>query len=220
VRLFIDSADCTNWESALNRGWLFGATTNPAVLHREGFRVEHGTYAALAAEARNLGLHELHIQATGTAIDALYDSGQRIAALWDRVVVKMPMTVTGMAAAARLMTDGHRVTLTAAFSPQQIAAACATKAAYVAPYFGRLRDGGGDTDAIFERMLRIRDAGRPTLRILVASLRSLDQVAALAAMGYDTFTLPPELADRFGADSLTDRAATEFESARLASIGD
>ncbi|MCP4329683.1 MAG: transaldolase [Alphaproteobacteria bacterium] len=214
MRLFIDSAESDRWRRAHAKGWLFGATTNPVILQRAGVPVEAATYAALVEDAKSLGLTELHIQATGSSVDALYRSGLAIAALWERVVVKVPMTEAGLAAAARLMCDGVRVTLTAAYSAQQVVAACAANAAYVAAYFGRLAEAGNDAEAVFERMVRIRAASGCGTRILVASLRSLDQLEMLAAMGHDTFTLTPDLADRLGTDPFTDVAADDFEAAR------
>ncbi len=218
MRLFIDSAVAEDWRRARDRGWLFGATTNPLILRRAGMRAEPATYRTLAAEADALGLAEVHIQATGTTADALLDSSRNIAALGPSVVVKVPMTEPGLVAASRLIADGARVTLTAAYSAQQVVAACAMNAAYVAPYFGRLLDAGHDAEAIVDRMRRIRDASRAGTRLLIASIRTLDQLETLAASGQDTFTLLPDLADQIGRDPRSDEAANDFETARRQSI--
>ena len=85
LRLMVDSADPKNWERFLRRGWVYGATTNPLILKRDGWSVDRTTYRTLVDEAKRLGLRELHIQATGSSANELTESGLFIAGLWDHV---------------------------------------------------------------------------------------------------------------------------------------
>ncbi len=48
-------------------------------------------------------------------------------------------------------------------------------------------------------------------RLLVASIRSADEIGLLAAEGCNTFTISPEVAEQLVADPLTVRAAELFE---------
>jgi transaldolase len=56
----------------------------------------------------------------------------------------------------------------------------------------------------------VRSSDAPT-RILVASIRSVDDIAGLVADGLDTFTFSPAIAEQLFSDSLTLQAADTFE---------
>ncbi|MBL6946464.1 MAG: transaldolase [Rhodospirillales bacterium] len=216
LRLMVDSADPKNWERFLRRGWVYGATTNPLILKREGRSVDRTTYRALVDDAKRLGLQELHIQATGSSARELTESGLFIAGLWDHLKVKVPLTAEGLAAAKQLADARVPLTLTAAYAAHQMVAAVTLGAAYIAPYYGRLLEAERDGDGILEGMRSIGNRFGPDTRILIASLRSVEQLEHLLDLGYDTFTLNPAVADVLASDAMSDAAATEFEKASMA----
>lgn len=72
----------------------------------------------------------------------MYGIGQEIAAIDDRVVVKVPVTGDGIAVAARLKKQKVQVTSTAVYSSRQALAAVAVGSDYVAPYLGRMNKAG------------------------------------------------------------------------------
>jgi transaldolase len=128
------------------------------------------------------------------------------------VVVKLPLTDPALRATRVLLDEGTRITLTACYAAPQALAAAAAGATYVAPYLGRISDGGRDGCAEVIRMGRcLRGSGSPT-RLLVASLRSLSDLTRLAAEGVDTFTLSPQLARQLWCHSDTTAAVAQFES--------
>ena len=216
LRLLVDSADPENWERCVRRGWVFGATTNPNILRRDGWTVEETSYKALVENAQRIGLRELHIQATGSTAEDLTETGLAIAGLWDRLKVKVPLTAEGMAAAKNLTDARVPITLTAAYAAHQMIPAVTLKAAYIAPYYGRLLEADRDGDTILEGMRSIGETFGANTRLLVACIRSVAQLEHLLALGYDTFTLPPSVADALATDPMSDAAATDFENATKA----
>lgn len=208
MRLFIDSSDPELWRKYRRAGWAYGATTNPLILQRDGKGCSLEFYTELVNNAKDAGLEELQIQATGEAVAELVQSGDAIAALWDQVVVKVPLTPSGLEAATMLKARGTRITMTAAYAAHQMIAASAMGAEYIAPYYGRLLEAGEDGDAIVDTMLGI---GGP--KVLIASIRTIDQLEALAMRGHNTFTLNPELSAQLGQSEMSDTAADEFEIA-------
>ena len=134
-------------------------------------------------------------------------------AIDDRVVVKVPVTRDGAAASARLTADGVRVTLTAVYAAHQVLTAAGIGAAYAAPYLGRMGDQGIDGWAEVAAMREILAAAGPGApRLLVASLRSVEDLVGMARLGCDTFTFGPALAERLFAEAATERAAADFEA--------
>jgi transaldolase len=222
VRLLLDSADPLSWAEWLPTGLFRGVTTNPTLLRRaaQPCRLDH--LAALAAQALELGVQELHLQAWGADLLACGRALAQLApgSIW----VKLPITKPGAAAARALIAEAIPVTFTACYEPAQVLLAAALGADYIAPYLGRISDQGRDGHAELIRMQRIVDtmnalnranttaaAQAPSLRLLVASLRSPDDLARLAAEGLGTFTISPSIAEALFAVEPTLAAADQFE---------
>lgn len=212
-RLLLDSADPRIWGELWSLGLFWGITTNPSLLRRSGLPCTLDHLNGLVAAAQALGCGELHLQAWGATERELVSCGRALAALDpERIVVKLPLTEPGLRAARMLLGQGERVTLTACFSPPQVIAAAALGATYVAPYLGRISDGGADGCSEVVTMVRcLRGLGSPT-RLLVASLRSVEQITRLAVEGVDTFTLSPELVRQLWSHPATVAATARFEA--------
>lgn len=294
-----DSADPKTWEKWANTGLVYGVTTNPLILQRDGKACTKGegldnaqrslganqpcwsppmvlscspaaSLRKLYAAAASLGMHEIQFQAWGETATMLARTGAAIAELGaaergPRVVVKVPVTLEGVRAAHTLLSQargmpvlprvlpwgltellrgckavtsrcatlslrihqrvaaslasrpsrlqGARVTLTAVYAPHQVATAVALGAEYAAPYLGRMTDAGRDGLQSVGAMQDMIMSSGSAMRLLVASVRSVDEVAALMREGCDTFTLPPRIFDAMFADELTAEAAAAFEDA-------
>lgn len=211
-RLFIDSANPSDWDLGLARGWLHGITTNPLIISRAGKRVELATALDLVARAKERDLDEIQLQVTGHSAAEMLESGRALRRLWDRVTVKVPATAAGFEAAAALCRDNVSVTITACYTAHQTMLAASIGARYVAPYYGRMLDAGIDADARLDAMRGIGNR-MGHLRVLVASIRSIDQLEGLATRGFDTFTVTPALAAELGQDAQSDGAAADFMQA-------
>jgi transaldolase len=217
VRLFLDSADPAEWDAWLPAGLFVGVTTNPTLLQRAGQACTEANVADLAARAFALGAAEVQIQTWGGGAAAMAERGRRLAAIDPRVVVKVPVTRAGAEAAAALTAEGVRVTLTAVYAAHQALTGAGIGAAYVAPYLGRMTDAGRDGRAEVRAMRAILAAAGPAApRLLVASLRSVDDLTALAAAGCDTFTFGAALAAQLFDEPATEKAARDFEAAAAA----
>ena len=209
LRLFLDTADPQHWREWLPSGLFRGVTTNPTLLRRAGQPCHLEGLAELCGQALDLGAQELHLQAWGADLLAC---GRRLAALAPgRIWVKLPITRQGAEAASALIAEGQAVTFTACYEPAQVLLAAALGAEYIAPYLGRIGDLGRDGHAELARMQRCLEGVGSPLRLLVASLRSPDDLARLAAEGLDTFTISPAIATALFAVDPTVAAAEQFE---------
>lgn len=212
-RLFLDSADSDACERWLPTGILHGVTTNPTILARAGLRSDIATLTRLAAFAFERGAAEFQAQVWGGTRERYERTGRQIAALDPRMVVKVPMTEAGLAAARALVGDGVRVTMTAVLDASQALVAAALGTDYAAPYHGRIGDAGRDADAVIADMLRIvGTAEEPRTRLLVASVRSAEIATRLAAAGCDTLTLSPAVLEAMVVREDSEAATALFES--------
>jgi transaldolase len=211
LRLYIDTPDTAVWARYLPGGLFYGVTTNPKLLHQAGVPCTVKNLAGLAEAAFALGAQEVHLQTWGGTAEAMLATGRQLAALDRRVSVKVPITAEGLLCARPLIAEGNRVTLTAVHSAVQLLPAIALNAAYAAPYLGRMNDAGLDgLDEVLAMGQMITRLGGST-RLIVASIRQLSDLTALARQGLDTFTLLPGLVEELLHNPLTLKAAAEFE---------
>jgi TalC/MipB family fructose-6-phosphate aldolase len=208
MTLYVDSADRSALEPLLETGLFAGIATNPTLLARAG--LDQDGLASFYAWAVERGAGTVFMQTLGSTPGDVVDSGRRLREIGEGVVVKVPATRAGLTAARMLADEGVPVLLTAVYHPTQALLAVAAGAHFIAPYVGRMNDNG--RDGVGSAGLIHRISAEAGVRVLVASLRSVDDVAALAGAGVPDFALNPELAALMLADELTDRAAAEFEA--------
>ena len=244
-RLFLDTADVELWEEHLSLGFYHGVTTNPLLLQRAGVECSLTSLKSLASAAlSHYGMEEFMCQAWGESTDALVRCGMKLAALdgRDRIVVKLPLTRDGIAAAKILGRGGTgnglgaRLCMTTCYNKEQAFVSAALGAEYVAPYLGRMSEAPSSkavkkhngypsslpcVDGVQEcaAMVRVIKGMGASTRVLVASLRSAGQLTALAEAGCDTFTFSPAIADELLYEPLTTIAAADFETAAVVAGG-
>jgi TalC/MipB family fructose-6-phosphate aldolase len=192
-------------------GLFAGVTTNPTILQRaaKGVADVGDIYHwALAAGAR-----EVFFQAWGEDPATLIDRGQRLRELGPEVVVKFVATRAGATACAALAAEGAPTLLTAIYDPGQAIVAAAAGATYIAPYLGRLNDAGREGIAEVLAMHEVLAATGSTTKVLLASIRSVPDMVAVARHGVDCFTMAPSVAEQFFTDPTTAEAARTFEDA-------
>lgn len=213
LRLFLDSADIKQWQTWLSTGLFYGVTTNPLLLERSKVPCTLEQLKQLTIEALTLGVQEIQLQTWGTTVDELVSHGRMLAAIDPKVVVKVPITQVGTTAASQLIAAGIPTTLTGVYATHQVLIAAALGADYVAPYLGRISDLGSDGREVLMTMQRSIAGVNSVTRILVASIRTVEDISALAEQGLNTFTFSPAIATAFFEVAATNQAATDFEQA-------
>lgn len=210
-RLYVDSADVDRVSSLLAADVVHGVTTNPTILERGGRTAAEipELYARWAGE----GAREIFFQTWGGDTSSLLRNAEGIRALGDRVVVKVPATRHGFAAASALVRDGATVLVTAVYSVAQALVGASIGAQYIAPYLGRMRDAGIDGDAVIARMQEMC-AGSDS-NVLAASLRSPDDITGLRLAGVPYFTAAPDVIEQMLFHGVSDSSAAEFDAAMV-----
>jgi transaldolase len=166
--------------------------------------------------AAQLGWHEIHIQLTEN--DLASDSkASQLYALGEAfnidVVLKIPMNDRFIRALPTIRQKSKKILMTACYEAKQMFVAQALGAEYIAPYFGRMVEAGLDAYNELKTMKAIGDSCDTPCRILIASVRSVEQMCQLAREGHDCFTLKPDLITGLVTSPLSDMAIAEFEQA-------
>ncbi|MEV8249573.1 transaldolase family protein [Microbacterium sp. NPDC076768] len=210
-RLYVDSADVDRVSRLLSAGVVHGVTTNPTILERGGRTAAEipDLYARWEAE----GANEIFFQTWGGDTSSFLRNADSICALGDRVVVKVPATAAGFAAASALVRGGATVLVTAVYSVAQALACASIGVRYIAPYLGRMRDAGIDGDAVIARMQEVCVGSGSN--VLAASLRSADDITGLRLAGVPYFTAAPDVLDQVLFNEVSDSSAVEFDAAMV-----
>lgn len=211
MRILIDSADEAAIAEALASGFVWGVTTNPTLLRRAGVRASG--LAALVKRAFALGAREVHCQVYGSEPEQMVADAETFLA-WDanRIVVKIPATPAGYAAANRLNAQQARVTLTAVYTLRQIILAQSVGAEYAAVYLGRMRDAGLPAEGVVDQMQAALKTQNSHVKLLAASIRDANEVETLALNGVASATLPIGVLRTLLDSSATAEAASVFSS--------
>jgi transaldolase len=218
IHLYLDSADLEFLQEALQNPVVYGVTTNPSILKRDG--VLRSSLPNFVEDVLKLGARAVQVQvwqqdAAGMISDALefLNYGEHGA-----IVVKIPATREGLKAAAKLAGDGIPVTLTAAYALEQALWATQLGVAYVAPYLGRLEDAGHDGLGLIAKMQRLISSNKNNkTRLLVASVRSRQAFLALLELGVSSITVPPLLLPKLldHAETLTAEQAFKADADQI-----
>jgi TalC/MipB family fructose-6-phosphate aldolase len=192
---------------------LAGVTTNPTILLEA---VESGQ--RLSVEETLRGLMDacsgpVFAQPVGDNAATLRAEGERYRALDPvRIVIKLPITESGLEAADALKQNGARVAFTAVATLAQAYLAATAGGDWVIPYFSRLRQAGVDACERIGGMARLLARQDGSARLLVASVKSSSDVVEAATLGARDVTARPVIIRALLQDALTTDAVARFEA--------
>jgi len=213
IRLYLDSAKRAELDDWLATGLFYGVTTNPSVLAAAGIACAIPALTNLVHVALDHGIHEVHLQTWGATTELMVEHGKALAAINHRVVVKVPITRAGVAVVRALRSRDIATTFTALYASHQALTAAVVGVEYAAAYLGRIIEGGRDGYAEISAMQTILSRLDSSTRLLVASIRSADDIGRLAQAGLDTYTFSAAVAGELFADRQTLEATAAFEAA-------
>jgi transaldolase len=205
MQFFLDTADIAEIETGLSWGLVDGVTTNPTLIAKQG-----KPYLATVQQIARLVRGPVSGEVLANDLPGMLAEGKRLAALAENVVVKVPLTTTGLAAVGAFAKDGIRCNVTLCFSAAQALLAAKAGAAFVSPFVGRLDDVGENGMALIEQIVAIFHNYDFETRVLVASVRHPMHVVDAALMGADVATMPFKVLEQLAKHPLTDLGIDRF----------
>jgi len=206
MAIFLDSADPQHAAAAFPLGFLAGVTTNPALLAAQG--------PDLLETIRQVAQHSsglIFYQPLAESVAAMEEEVRRVHGfLAERLVAKIPCSPAGFELVARLVDD-MPCGMTAVFSAAQVYAAAGAGVRYALPYLNRMTRLGGDGAAVVERMAEV--AAATDLELVVASIRSVEEMERALLAGADHVTLPFAVLQELIDHPLSRQAIAEFAAA-------
>jgi len=207
MRFFLDTAKIPEIEQGLEWGMVDGVTTNPSLLGQEG-----KTYLSAVKEIAELVPGPVSGEVLATDYEGMMDEARRLAGLAENVVVKVPLGPAGLRAVRSLHNEGITTNVTLCFSANQALLAAKAGAGYISPFIGRLDDIGEDGMELIDNIVTIYRNYDFETEVLVASIRSPQQVLQSSLIGADVATIPYKVLEQLYRHPLTDIGLEKFLS--------
>jgi TalC/MipB family fructose-6-phosphate aldolase len=190
---------------------VVGVTTNPTIVLAAIERGQKLSLDDLARELLALCPGPVFLQPVAEGADELVAAGRVCVAIDPaRVVLKLPMTADGLRAGKLLGSEGARIAFTAVYTLPQAYQGLLASAEWIIPYFGRLRRAGLDACARIGEMARLLRVQHAETRLMVASLKSPDDVIEATLAGAHDITAQPDIIRAMVHSPLTSDALAGF----------
>jgi transaldolase len=207
MKLYLDTANTKEIEEGASLGLIDGVTTNPSLVAKEG-----RSFKEMLLEMCHLVNGPISAEVVETESDAMIKEGRELAKIHSNIVVKVPLILAGLRATKVLAAEGIRVNVTLCFSPTQALLAAKAGAWCVSPFIGRLDDVSSDGMELIRQILSIYDNYQFNTQVLVASVRTPQQVAEAALAGGHICTMPYSIFQQLVKHPLTDMGLKKFLS--------
>ncbi|MCH1455466.1 MAG: fructose-6-phosphate aldolase [Schleiferiaceae bacterium] len=209
MKFFIDTANLAQIQEAQELGVLDGVTTNPSLMAKEGISGDANVkahYKAICAIVDG----DVSAEVIATDYEGMIKEGEELAALDEKIVVKIPMIKVGVKALKYFSDKGIKTNCTLIFSAGQALMAAKAGATYVSPFIGRLDDISTDGLDLIESIRIIFDNYDFGTEILAASVRHPMHIIQCAEIGADVMTGPLSAMEALLKHPLTDIGLAKF----------
>jgi transaldolase len=218
MKIFLDTAEIEEIRTAARWGVLDGVTTNPTLSAKVG-----GSYDALLAEICKITSGPVSAEVIAEDVEGMLTEGRHFAKLAPNIVVKVPMSETGLEAISRFADEGIKTNCTLVFSTNQGLLAAKAGASLISPFVGRLDDINQDGMTVIRELVEIFALYDIKAEVLAASIRHPLHVTQAALAGANIATLPFKVLQQMVHHPLTDKGIVQFrkdwDEARKAAAG-
>ena len=211
MKFFIDTANLAQIKEAQDLGVLDGVTTNPSLMAKEGITGQANVLAHYRAIC-DIVDGDVSAEVISTDFEGMVREGEILAALDEKIVVKIPMIKDGVKALKYFSNKGVKTNCTLIFSAGQALMAAKAGASYVSPFIGRLDDISTDGLGLIESIRLIFDNYAFDTEILAASVRHPMHIIECAQIGADVITGPLSAMEALMKHPLTDIGLAKFLS--------
>lgn len=207
TKIFLDGGDPKETSEVLALlGFLDGQTTNPTLIAKNPEASGSDPKAFYRSVVEKIsGLIpdgsisiEVYADRTSTAEEMLTQAREMFTWI-PNAHIKFPTTTEGLKAAQQSVAEKIRVNMTLVFSQEQAGAVyAATQGAkrgdvYLSPFIGRLNDRGEYGPDVIKNIIEMYAAGDGHVEILSASIRNVEQLLTVIAMGSNIATVPAKV---------------------------
>src|SRR5664280_2669663 len=205
MKLFLDTAEIEEIRTAAKWGVLDGVTTNPTLYAKVG-----GSYEDILRQICDLTPGPVSAEVVAEDVEGMLTEGRAFAKLAPNIVVKVPMSETGLEAISRFADEGIKTNCTLVFSTNQGLLAAKAGASLISPFVGRLDDINQDGMIVIRELAEIFAIHEIQSEVLAASIRNPLHVTQAALAGAHVATIPFKILQQMVHHPLTDKGIVQF----------
>ena len=206
MRIFLDTANINEIRQAAKLGVISGVTTNPSLVAKE----KRADMRAVVQEISSIVDGPISAEVLSMESQAMVREAREVSSWSPNVVVKVPMSASGLEAVSVLSKEGIRTNLTLCFSINQAILGAIAGATYVSPFVGRLDDVGHDGMQLVAEIVEIFNNYKWPTKVIAASIRHPLHVVAAAKAGAHIATIPYSVLMQMIRHPLTDVGIARF----------
>ena len=208
MKLFLDTADLAEIRTVARWGVLDGVTTNPTLFARTSGL----TYGEVLAEICTITSGPVSAEVIAEDVEGMLVEGRHFAKIADNIVVKVPMSETGLEAISRFAAEGISTNCTLIFTANQGLLAAKAGASLLSPFVGRLDDINEEGMIVIRELSDIVRFHELDAEVLAASIRHPRHVTDSALAGAHIATLPFKVFQQMVHHPLTDKGIVQFRA--------
>ena len=208
MKLFLDTADIDEIRTVARWGVLDGVTTNPSLFARTSGK----TYDEVLAEICTITDGPVSAEVVAEDLDGMLSEGRHFAKIAENIVVKVPMSETGLEAISRFAAEGISTNCTLIFTANQGLLAAKAGASLLSPFVGRLDDINEEGMIVIRELSDIIRFHEMEAEVLSASIRHPRHVTDSALAGAHVATLPFKVFQQMVRHPLTDKGIAQFRA--------
>ena len=208
MRIFLDTANIDEIRQAAKLGVISGVTTNPSLVAKE----KRADMKAVIREISSIVDGPISAEVLSQEPQAMIREAREASSWSPNVVVKIPVSASGLEAVSVLSKEGIRTNLTLCFSLNQAILGAIVGATYVSAFVGRLDDAGHDGMQLVAEIVEIFDNYKDRLKtqVIAASIRHPLHVVAAAKARAHIATVPYSILMQMVKHPLTDIGISRF----------
>lgn len=206
MKLILISADMDDIRRSYALGVFCGVAGNPSLVAEAGVPSPDMVRAILRVVP-----DPVFVQVSGvTTADMVAEGSELVSIDPKRVVVKVPVTASGIQAIHELSAQGAVVTATAICASNEALLATLAGARYLAPYMARISDIGGDgCHVVGDIVALIRDRGLHA-EVIAASVRTPEELSLAWKVGAHFAAVQSSVVWKICANPAVEAAAQSF----------
>jgi transaldolase len=206
MRIFLDTANIDEIRQAARLGVISGVTTNPSLVAKE----KRADMKAVIQEISTIVDGPISAEVLNLEPKAMIEEAREVSSWSPNVVVKIPMSASGLEAISILSKEGIKTNLTLCFSLNQALLGTIVGATYVSPFVGRLDDISHDGMQLVGEIVKVFDHYKLPTHVCAASIRHPLHVIAAAKAGAHVATIPYSVLMQMIKHPLTDIGISRF----------
>lgn len=185
MQFFLDTGDIKEIQEASKWGIVDGVTTNPSLIAATGEK-----QSDVIKKISEIIDGPISAEVISTEKNGMLKEAQELIKIHENIVIKLPLTIDGIAACKYLSQNNIKTNVTLCFSSNQALLAAKAGATYISPFVGRLDDIGHDGMRLIEEIRNVYDNYGFMTEILAASIRHPIHVRDASLVGADVATMP------------------------------